>query len=110
MSMLGGLAPLAAAARDRGVSSDAETAMAALAGRPTLTVFGQLGDYFRFRRRWRAVRPDLTKAVVPWGLHFPMSDNPALVAEVTHAWHGRQVRHPPASPCAGQRRPGGTRP
>jgi pimeloyl-ACP methyl ester carboxylesterase len=86
----------AGAARDRGVPGAAQAAVAALAGRPTLTVFGQLGDYFFFRRRWRALRPDLTEAVVPWGLHFPMSDNPALVAEAIHGWHCRQVRQGPA--------------
>jgi pimeloyl-ACP methyl ester carboxylesterase len=80
------------AARDRRVSNTAEAAVAALAGRPTLTVFGQLGDYFFFRRKWRALRPDLTEAVVPWGLHFPMADNPALVAERIHAWHCARVR------------------
>jgi pimeloyl-ACP methyl ester carboxylesterase len=62
------------------------------AGRPTLTVFGQLGDYFFFRRKWRALRPDLSEAVVPWGLHFPMADNPALVAGRIRAWHRAQVR------------------
>jgi pimeloyl-ACP methyl ester carboxylesterase len=82
----------AGAARDRAVSSDAEKAVAALAGRPTLTVFGQLGDYFFFRRRWRALRPALTEAVVPWGLHFPMADNPALVAQAIDTWHRGQVR------------------
>ena len=80
------------AARNRGVASDAETAVAALADRPTLTVFGQLGDYFFFRRRWRALRPELAEAVVPWGLHFPMADDPALVADAIHAWHGGRVR------------------
>jgi pimeloyl-ACP methyl ester carboxylesterase len=80
------------AAGDRRVPDAAAAAVAALAGRPTLTVFGQLGDYFFFRRRWRALRPDLSEAVVPWGLHFPMADNPALVAGQIHAWHRAQVR------------------
>jgi pimeloyl-ACP methyl ester carboxylesterase len=85
----------AAAAGDHGVSGAAQAAVAALAARPTLTVFGQLGDYFGFRRRWRALRPDLTEAVVPWGLHFPMADNPALVAGAIDAWHRARVRPGP---------------
>lgn len=86
------------AVRNRVVSSDAENALAALAGTATLTVFGQLGDYFFFRRRWRALRTGragaagLTEAVVPLGLHFPMADNPALVAESIHNWHRAGVR------------------
>jgi haloalkane dehalogenase len=82
----------AAVARDGGVASEAAAALAALAERPTLAIFGQLGDYFFFRRRWRALRPGLTEAVVPWGLHFPMADDPALVAEAIHAWHRGRVR------------------
>jgi pimeloyl-ACP methyl ester carboxylesterase len=86
------------AARGREVPGDAEAAVAALARQPTLTVFGQLGDYFGFRRQWRARCPNLTEAVVPWGLHFPMADNPELVAEAIHAWHCAQVRPALRSP------------
>ncbi len=58
-----------------------------LADRPVLTVFGRLGDYFLFQRRWHRLRPDLTACVVPWGLHFPMADNPRLVATALREWH-----------------------
>jgi pimeloyl-ACP methyl ester carboxylesterase len=81
----------AAAAHSRDVCADAEAALAALVDRPTLTVFGQFGDYFFFRRRWRALRPGLTESVVPWGLHFPMADNAPFVAAAIRAWRRGQV-------------------
>jgi haloalkane dehalogenase len=74
------------AARDRAVQRDAEAALAALADRPVLTVFGELGDHFRFQRQWRRRRPDLTRCVVRRGLHFPMCDDPTLVADQLHRW------------------------
>jgi hypothetical protein len=38
-------------------------------------------------------RPDwLARQIWPWGLHFPMADNPPLVAEAIHAWHCARVR------------------
>ena len=68
------------AARDQTVARGAELGLAAIADRPTLTVFGQFGDYFRFRRGWRRIRPDVNELTVPRGLHFPQCDDPALVA------------------------------
>lgn len=75
------------AAKDRATSQAAERGITALAERPTMTVFGQFGDYFSFRRGWRRIRPTMTDLTVPWGLHFPQSDNPALVAEAISEWH-----------------------
>jgi pimeloyl-ACP methyl ester carboxylesterase len=80
------------AVRDPAVSAAAERGMSLLADQPTLTAFGQFGDYFRFRRQWRRLRPDMSDATVPWGLHFPQSDNPALVAEAIDAWHTSNLR------------------
>ena len=68
------------AARNRAVQRDAEEAIAALADRPLVTIFGQFGDYLRFRRQWRKRRPDLTERTIKRGLHFPMCDNPQQVA------------------------------
>jgi haloalkane dehalogenase len=68
------------AARNTAIQQAAEAAVAALAGRPLVTVFGQFGDYFRFQRQWRRRHPVLEAVVVPGGLHFPMCDNPGLVA------------------------------
>jgi haloalkane dehalogenase len=68
------------AARNTRVQQAAETALAALGDRPLITVFGQLGDYFSFQRQWRRRHPVPAAVVVPRGLHFPMCDNPELVA------------------------------
>lgn len=82
------------AVKDRAVSRAAEQGVAALAGRPTLTVFGRFGDYFFFRRGWRRIRPAMTDLTVPWGLHFPQSDNPALVAAAISDWHAAPGARP----------------
>ncbi len=74
------------AARNGAVHAEAEAALAALADRPTLTIFGRLGDYFRFQKQWRARRPGIVQHVVPGGLHFPMCDDPPLVARLLAAW------------------------
>lgn len=80
------------AARDSAASAAAERGVGLLTDRPTLTIFGQFGDYFRFRRHWRKLRPDMRDTTVPWGLHFPQSDNPALLAQAITAWHTSTVR------------------
>jgi pimeloyl-ACP methyl ester carboxylesterase len=80
------------AAHDRAASAAAERGVALLGDRPAMTVFGRFGDYFRFRRHWRELRPDMHDVTVPWGLHFPQSDNPALVAKAIDAWHTSTVR------------------
>ena len=51
-----------------------------LADRPLLTIFGQFNDPLRFKRRWRALNPNVHQVKVPRGNHFPMCDNPELVA------------------------------
>jgi pimeloyl-ACP methyl ester carboxylesterase len=53
---------------------------ALLADRPLLTIFGQFNDPPRFQRRWRALNPNVHQVKVPRGNHFPMCDNPELVA------------------------------
>ncbi len=77
------------AAKDQATAQAAEAGIAALANRPTMTVFGQFGDYFFFRRGWRRIRPDMRNVTVPWGLHFPQSDNPAMVAAAITDWRKR---------------------
>jgi haloalkane dehalogenase len=51
-----------------------------LADRPLLTIFGQLNDPLRFQPRWRALFPDARQLKVRRGNHFPMCDDPDLVA------------------------------
>ena len=73
------------AAHNHAVHRDAEGALALLADRPTLTIFGRFGDYFRFRRQWRAHRPDAVQRTVA-RYHFPMCDDPARVARQLDDW------------------------
>jgi pimeloyl-ACP methyl ester carboxylesterase len=51
-----------------------------LADRPLLTIFGQLNDPLRFQPRWKALFPDARQLKVRRGNHFPMCDDPDLVA------------------------------
>lgn len=73
------------------VYAAAATAVEDLADRPVLTVFGALGDYLRFRPKWRGRFDDVHEATVPWGLHFPMCDDPQATAAAIDAWHRRHV-------------------
>lgn len=72
-----------------------EEAEAALAGplqdRPMLTVFGALGDHLGFRRQWRRRVRNLEEVTIPWGLHFPMGDDPVATARALDDWHRRRV-------------------
>lgn len=69
-----------------------------LRDRPVLTVFGALGDYLRFRPKWRARFVDAHDVTVPWGLHFPMCDDPHLTATSIDGWHRRHVAPRPDGP------------
>ncbi|OMC49826.1 alpha/beta fold hydrolase [Mycobacterium sp. IS-1264] len=51
-----------------------------LADRPLLTIFGQLNDPLRFQPRWKALFPAVRQLKVRRGNHFPMCDDPDLVA------------------------------
>src|SRR5690349_5996960 len=53
-----------------------------------LTIFGQFNDPLRFQRRWRQLYPDARQVKVPRGNHFPMCDNPELVARELKAFAG----------------------
>jgi haloalkane dehalogenase len=52
-----------------------------LADRPLLTIFGQFNDPLRFQPRWNALFPTAHQLKVRRGNHFPMCDDPDLVAE-----------------------------
>jgi pimeloyl-ACP methyl ester carboxylesterase len=62
---------------------------ALLADRPLLTIFGQLNDPLRFQRRWRTLNPTVRQVKVPRGNHFPMCDDPQLVASELSAFAAR---------------------
>lgn len=51
-----------------------------LADRPLLTIFGQFNDPLRFQPRWKALFPTARQLKVRRGNHFPMCDDPDLVA------------------------------
>ena len=57
-----------------------------LAHLPLMTVFGQLNDPCRFRRRWRTHYPAASGLVVRRGGHFPMCDDPAAFARAIREW------------------------
>jgi pimeloyl-ACP methyl ester carboxylesterase len=51
-----------------------------LSDRPLLTIFGQFNDPLRFQPRWKALFPTSHQLTVRRGNHFPMCDDPDLVA------------------------------
>jgi haloalkane dehalogenase len=57
-----------------------------LADRPLLTIFGQFNDPLRFQRTWRALYPNARQVKVPHGNHFPMCDDPQLVASAVKSF------------------------
>jgi pimeloyl-ACP methyl ester carboxylesterase len=62
-----------------------------LADRPLLTIFGQFNDPLRFQPRWRALFPTAHQLKVPRGNHFPMCDDPDLVASALKSFAERPV-------------------
>lgn len=80
------------AARNDEIHSEAAEGLAVLAENEALTVFGGWGDYLRFRRQWRQRLPELTEVSIPRGIHFPMNDNPPMVAGAIAAFHGVAIQ------------------
>jgi pimeloyl-ACP methyl ester carboxylesterase len=62
-----------------------------LSGLPLLTIFGERNDPFGFQQRWKALFPDARQVVVAKGNHFPMCDDPDLVADSIRSWHRERV-------------------
>lgn len=57
-----------------------------LSDRPLLTVFGQYNDPLRFQPKWKALFPHAQQVTVRRGNHFPMCDDPSLVASELEAF------------------------
>jgi haloalkane dehalogenase len=55
---------------------------------PVLTIFGERNDPLGFQPRWKELFPDARQVVVHKGNHFPMCDDPDLVAAAIRALHG----------------------
>jgi haloalkane dehalogenase len=70
-------------------------AAAALAGPlarvPVLTIFGERNDPFGFQTRWKKLYPDAKQMVVKNGNHFPMCDEPDLVARTIREWYDERI-------------------
>jgi pimeloyl-ACP methyl ester carboxylesterase len=62
-----------------------------LSGLPLLTIFGERNDPFGFQQRWKALFPGARQVVVSKGNHFPMCDDPGLVAEEVRSWRREYV-------------------
>jgi pimeloyl-ACP methyl ester carboxylesterase len=58
---------------------------------PLLTIFGERNDPLGFQPRWKAMFKDARQVVVPKGNHFPMCDDPDLVADTIRQWHRELV-------------------
>ncbi|MDY7106320.1 MAG: alpha/beta hydrolase [Actinomycetota bacterium] len=69
-----------------------EATVADLGHLPLLTVFGSRNDPLGFQPRWAERFDDVTAVEVPGGNHFPMCDDPVLVADAITTWHRRAVR------------------
>jgi pimeloyl-ACP methyl ester carboxylesterase len=59
-----------------------------LSDRPLLTIFGQFNDPLRFQPRWKALFPAARQVTVRHGNHFPMCDDPDLVASELKSFVG----------------------
>ena len=59
---------------------------------PLLTIFGERNDPLGFQRQWKQLFPHARQIVVAKGNHFPMCDDPQLVARSIRGWHAEQVR------------------
>ncbi len=58
---------------------------------PLLTIFGERNDPLGFQVRWKALFPEALQVVVAKGNHYPMCDDPDLVAGAIRSWHHERV-------------------
>jgi haloalkane dehalogenase len=59
---------------------------------PLVTIFGERNDPLGFQPRWKQLYPNARQVVVPKGNHFPMCDDPKLVAATIREFHRDQVQ------------------
>ena len=64
---------------------------------PLLTIFGERNDPLGFQPQWKQRYPDARQVVVRAGNHFPMCDDPGLVARTIREWHRERVAVTPGS-------------
>jgi haloalkane dehalogenase len=58
---------------------------------PLLTIFGERNDPLGFQPQWKRLFPHCRQITIPKGNHFPMCDDPDLVADAVRAWHRDRV-------------------
>lgn len=58
---------------------------------PLLTIFGERNDPLKFQQRWKQLFEHARQEVVAKGNHFPMCDDPDLVASWILDWHRERV-------------------
>jgi haloalkane dehalogenase len=58
---------------------------------PLLTIFGERNDPLGFQPRWKQLFPDARQIVVADGNHFPMCDDPDLVAASIRDLHRERI-------------------
>jgi pimeloyl-ACP methyl ester carboxylesterase len=61
---------------------------------PLLTIFGEKNDPLGFQPQWKQLFPTARQVTVPKGNHFPMCDDPDLVAQSIREWHRDLVMKP----------------
>ncbi|MBV8834167.1 MAG: alpha/beta fold hydrolase, partial [Acidobacteriaceae bacterium] len=61
-------------------------------GLPVFTIFGERNDPLSFQPRWKELFPDARQVVVSKGNHFPMCDDPDLVAMSIRELHPKWRR------------------
>ena len=61
-------------------------------GLPMFTIFGERNDPLGFQPRWKELLPRAQLVVVSKGNHFPMCDNPNLVAMSIRELHRESRR------------------
>lgn len=60
-------------------------------GLPFITIFGERNDPLGFQPRWKELFPNARQVVIAKGNHYPMCDDPDLVANSIRAWHRESV-------------------
>ena len=58
---------------------------------PLLTIFGERNDPLGFQPQWKRRFPTVRQIVIPQGNHFPMCDDPDVVAREIRTWHRERV-------------------
>ena len=66
-----------------------EGTVAKLANTPLLTIFGQRNDPLKFQPKWRERFVNVEQVQIKKGYHFPMCDDPILVAKSIDDWRVR---------------------